>query len=168
MLETFERLNLILDTISDGILVVNLENIVVYANPAAEQLLERQSIIGQLLALPINPKQTGPQDINLSRRSDAVWAEVRTAPFTWDDASAYVIGLHDITDRKQTEIALQQSEALFQTLARLAPVGIFKTDPAGNYEYVNQRWRDISGVHTAADRVRISPLSVAKRRQPVP
>jgi len=145
MSETVQRLNLILDTITDGILVVNLDGIVLYANPAAERLLERESIVGQI---PITKEKTAPQDINLLRNSGIAWAEMRTAPVTWDNESAYVIGLHDITDRKQTEIALQQSETLFQTLARLAPVGIFKTGLDGNYEYVNQRWRDISGMHT--------------------
>jgi len=149
MLETFQKFNLILDTIADGILVVNPDNIVLYANPAAKQLLEQDEIVGQSLPLPINTEQTGTQDINLLRHSSMAWAAVRAAPFTWDDAPAHIIVLNDITDRKQTEIALQQSEAMFQTLARLAPVGIFKTDPGGHYEYVNQRWRDISGLHAA-------------------
>ena len=148
MSETFQRLNLILDTITDGILVVNLDGIVLYANPAAERLLERESIVGQSLAIPITKEKTEPQDINLLRKNGIAWAEIRTVSVSWDNAPAYVIGLRDITDRKQTEIALQQSETLFQTLARLAPVGIFKTDLNGNYQYVNQRWRDISGIHT--------------------
>lgn len=148
MSETFKRLNLILNAIADGVLVVDTEGRVLYANPAAEQLLERESIIGQSLAIPIATKKTEPQDINLIRPSGIAWAEMRTVPIEWDSMPAYVIGLHDITDRKLAEIALQKSEALFQTLARLAPVGIFKTDPTGSYEYVNQRWRDISGMHS--------------------
>lgn len=147
MSDTLQRLNQILDAITDGILVVDPNGIVLYANPAAEHLLERESIVGQFLAIPIITEKPEPQDINLIRRSGFAWAEMRSVPFTWEGSPAYMIGLHDITDRKHAEIALQQSETLFQTLARLAPVGIFKTDPAGNYEYVNQRWRDISGMH---------------------
>ncbi|MGY6274820.1 sensor domain-containing protein [Methylomonas sp. MgM2] len=149
MLETLNRLKLILNAITDGILVVDQEGIVLYANPAAEQLLELQPIVGQSLAIPIATGTSQPQDINILRRNSGIgWAEMRTVSIVWEDVPAYVIGLHDITDRKQTELALQQSEAMFQTLARLAPVGIFKSAPNGDYEYVNQRWRDISGVHT--------------------
>ncbi|MGR8932035.1 MAG: sensor domain-containing protein [Gammaproteobacteria bacterium] len=144
MMTDLLRLNRILDTITDGILVVDALGIVQYANPAAETLLERESIVGHSLAIPITTEKGEPQDINLIRRSGFAWAEMRSVPITWGDKPAYVIGLRDITDRKQTEIALQQSESLFHTLASLSPVGIFKTGPDGQYEYVNQRWRDIS------------------------
>ncbi|MFI5142674.1 MAG: PAS domain S-box protein, partial [Thermoanaerobaculales bacterium] len=50
----------------------------------------------------------------------------------------------DITQRKQSEAALRESEARFQLLARTAPVGIFQTDEHGSTVYVNQRWTEIS------------------------
>ena len=146
MPDSLERLNLILNTITDGILVVDIHGIVLYANQAAIQLLERKSIVGQSLAIPISTGSTEPQDINLIRPSGFAWAEMRSVPFEWEGTPAYAIVLHDITARKQAEMALQHSEALFQTLARLAPVGIFKTDTLGKCEYVNQRWCDISGM----------------------
>lgn len=146
MSDTLQRLNLILDTITDGILVVDLQGIVLYANHPAEVLLERPNIVGQSLAIPITTGSNAPQDINLIRPSGFAWAEMRSAPFEWENAPAYVIGLHDISSRKQAEIALKQSETLFETLARLAPVGIFKTDANGHCEYVNQRWHAITGM----------------------
>jgi len=51
----------------------------------------------------------------------------------------------DITQRKQTEQALAQSEALYRTLAQLAPVGIFRTDAAGATTFVNEPYCEISG-----------------------
>lgn len=42
------------------------------------------------------------------------------------------------------EKALRQSESRFQILAEVAPVGIFRTDPNGNTDYVNPRWSEIS------------------------
>src|SRR5262249_53027972 len=35
---------------------------------------------------------------------------------------------------------------LFQALAAISPVGIFQTDAAGLYVYVNQRWCEIAGI----------------------
>lgn len=58
----------------------------------------------------------------------------------------------DITERKRAEEALQTSEALFQTLAKAAPVGIFRTDAAGDCLYVNERWCEISGLTMEAAR----------------
>jgi diguanylate cyclase (GGDEF)-like protein/PAS domain S-box-containing protein len=148
MMDALDKLSLILDTITDGILVVDSQGVVIYANQAAKSLLERPGIIGQQLAIPITTSNGAPQDVNLIRPSGFAWAEMRTKPIEWGGTPAYVLGLHDITDRKQAEIALQKSEALFQTLARLSPVGIFKTDQQGDCDYVNQRWCDISGLST--------------------
>lgn len=42
--------------------------------------------------------------------------------------------------------ALQESQAHYQTLASISPVGIFRTDPAGVTTYVNPQWCTISGL----------------------
>jgi len=42
--------------------------------------------------------------------------------------------------------ALRQSEAQHRTLARVAPVGLFHTDPRGMGLYVNEKWREITGL----------------------
>jgi PAS domain S-box-containing protein len=52
----------------------------------------------------------------------------------------------DATERKQTEEALRQSQKRYATLAATVPVGIFRTDVAGNCIYVNQRWCQITGL----------------------
>ena len=52
----------------------------------------------------------------------------------------------DITQRKQSEEALKESQHLFQTLSQVSPVGIFRTDPDGFTTYVNPRWLELSGI----------------------
>lgn len=54
--------------------------------------------------------------------------------------------VEDISARKQAESALQQSRQLFQTLALVSPVGIFKTEADGSTTYVNPRWTELSGL----------------------
>ncbi len=46
----------------------------------------------------------------------------------------------------QTNAELQESEQHYQTLARISPVGIFRTDPGGATTYVNPMWCQISGL----------------------
>jgi len=55
----------------------------------------------------------------------------------------------EISERRQTEETLQESEARFRTLASIAPVGIFETDADGLCVYVNDRWSEISGLSGA-------------------
>ncbi|OHX36159.1 GGDEF domain-containing protein [Methylomonas sp. LWB] len=146
MPQTLSQLNLILDTITDGVLVVDPSGKVIYANQAAESLLERGELAGQMLAIPVADSHLHFQDINLIRPSGLAWAEMRSTPLTWEGKPGFVIGLRDITARKQAEIALQESELLFHTLAKVAPVGIFRTDRTGAFDYVNTRWCEISGL----------------------
>ncbi len=47
---------------------------------------------------------------------------------------------------RQTESLLRESEGKYQTLARISPVGIFRTDAEGVTTYVNPRWCEISGI----------------------
>ena len=52
----------------------------------------------------------------------------------------------DITERKKVEKALIDSQHLFETLANMSPVGIFRTRADGYTTYVNPRWCEISGL----------------------
>ncbi|MGZ8096161.1 MAG: hybrid sensor histidine kinase/response regulator [Methylosarcina sp.] len=106
------KLDLILDTITDGVLVVDSQGVVLYANQAAEKLLARSPIVGQSLAIPVNPDKNSYQDINLIRPSGLAWAEMRSAPLDWDGQPGYVIALRDITERKHIELERQKFVSL--------------------------------------------------------
>jgi PAS domain S-box-containing protein len=98
------KFDLILDTITDGVLVVDSKGVVLYANQAAEILLARSPLVGQSLAIPVNPDKNRYQDINLIRPNGLVWAEMRSSPLEWDGQPGYVIALRDITERKHMEL----------------------------------------------------------------
>ncbi len=60
------------------------------------------------------------------------------------------MSIYDITDRKQSEEALRQSEQRYQVLAETAPVGIFHSDTAGCCTYVNQQLCILMGLNVNA------------------
>ena len=49
-------------------------------------------------------------------------------------------------ERRRSDQALRESEEHYHVLARLAPVGIFRTDTEGHCIYVNKQWCDIAGI----------------------
>jgi len=51
----------------------------------------------------------------------------------------------DLTPEKQTEEALRRGIARYETLARIAPVGILLMDPEGRLQYVNDRLCQLAG-----------------------
>ena len=51
----------------------------------------------------------------------------------------------DVTERVRTQEAVEESERLFRTLAQVAPVGIFRTDPAGECTYANEQLCELTG-----------------------
>ncbi|MCF4965975.1 PAS domain S-box protein [Nostoc sp. CMAA1605] len=52
---------------------------------------------------------------------------------------------YDITERKQVESALRESEHRYATLTEAAPVAIFRLDHTGQCVYVNERWSRMTG-----------------------
>jgi len=51
----------------------------------------------------------------------------------------------NISDKKQVEEALRDSEALFRSLSESSPMGIFRTDAQGKCIYTNPRYQAICG-----------------------
>ncbi len=75
------------------------------------------------------------------------WTAARAAPLRDADGSIREwLGVNmDIDDRKQAERALRESEARFRILAETMPHLVWQTDPAGEPDYVNGRWFEVTG-----------------------
>jgi PAS domain S-box-containing protein len=102
----------------------------------------------QRLAAAQQALQTGTVQIyefSGSTQQQTRWFEVRVVPLTQDEV---LVVIRDITERKQAEDALKQSEEKFQEIAAVSPVSIyiFACDADGSrtrFEFVSSAIREI-------------------------
>jgi len=146
--EIHDDLQLILDAITDGVVMVDSLGKVLYANQSAERIFERKHLIGKTLGIPINPSAGIPQEINLVRPSGIGWAELRSASIVWHGSQAYVIGVRDITESKITDNRLRQAAAVFENTRD----GVMVVNPQLRITHINTAFTDITG-YTEAEAI---------------
>ncbi len=109
-----------------------------------DDVLAAADLFAQLLQSPGVTLQTQVR----VRHKDGSWRWVEaTATNLLGDPTigAIVANYHDITERKQAEDALRESEERYRTLVEYASDGIFLADAQGRYLNVNPRGCDMLG-----------------------
>ncbi|RMF14148.1 MAG: PAS domain-containing sensor histidine kinase, partial [Alphaproteobacteria bacterium] len=82
----------------------------------------------------------------LSRTGRTLWVNCRAGTIEWDGEPAVVATLFDITDKKQADEALQESEQLFRNVFAISPDIITLTRlETGEYRYVNEAFLNAFG-----------------------
>ncbi|HEY9601766.1 MAG TPA: PAS domain-containing protein [Allocoleopsis sp.] len=116
------QLNTIVTTTSDGIMILDREGIVRFANPAATELfnLSLDEFMGYQWGIPVG--EMAEIEVVVSS-GDIRIVEMKATPTQWLGESAYVLALRDISDRKRAETALRESiqreHAIAQVLQRM-------------------------------------------------
>src|SRR5947209_7814519 len=101
------RLRAIVDRLADGILVVDGEGVIRFANPAAEALFGRPQaqLIGTELGFPVVAGENAEIEV-VRPRGETITAELRIVDADWGGAAegdiARLVSLRDITDRKRS------------------------------------------------------------------
>lgn len=131
---------------ADGILVVDTEGLVRFANPAAEAITGRstEDLEGETFGFPlIGDRAT---EVNILRQGgEQITAEMRVSDTRWEGEQCYLVSLRDITDRKQAQKDLQRSEKKYRSYIDNAPDGIFVADAQGRYVEANPAACQITG-----------------------
>ncbi len=118
----------ILENNTDAIIVVGQAGRILFANPAVESIFGRKP--KELLHLPFQyPLDAGKtSEIDIYRADETTnTAEMSVVNITWEGNSAYLVSMHDITERKQMEKALRDSEEKFSKAFLNSPQAILIT-----------------------------------------
>ncbi len=139
----------ILDKNADAIIVVSEDGRVLFANPAAELLLgnKKKYLINKSFNFPLVKGKKS--EIKISDRSKkGTVAEMNVVEINWEGKPAYLASLRDITERKQMEQAIRESEAKFST-AFHSSANLFAINRLsdGNFIEVNEAFTRMTG-HT--------------------
>lgn len=156
--ESEERYRKLLDLAPVGIHVTTTDDIIRYCNPTAAQMLGAGSVedvVGRSYKDFIPPQlesvtqqrlqiiSAGERDIypvdNKLRKLDgsAIDVDVRATLINYQGQPAFQVVMSDITERKQAEQALAESESRYRQLLEMSPIGIFMHARDGVIHYCN-------------------------------
>lgn len=148
----------ILESMTDAFFAIDIEGRLSYVNGEAEQILgrSREELLGK------NFWEEYPDTVNtqLGRECDRAIAEGVTVSFEcyyspfecWYEVRVYPsqqglsVYLRDISDRKQTEEALRNSERLYRAIGEMLDYGIWVCDREGRNIYASECFLRLVGL----------------------
>jgi len=95
-----KNLSAILEMNADGIVIVDMDGLILYVNPAAEKLFgkKEEELLGYSFGFPITSDES--KDIIIRQGNTLVDVALRVAQVQWKQKPAFQLSLRDITERK--------------------------------------------------------------------
>jgi PAS domain S-box-containing protein len=162
--ENEEKYRNIVETSNEGIYFVNAEGKVTFANQMMETSGYRlDEIIGRPVwnfvpeeSLPVAKKEfekrrkgiSGSYELKLIRKDGSyIWGYITAKPFFNKKGrfKGYLAMMTDITERKEAEEKLQESEGKYRNIVETANEGIVTTDNEETVTFVNNKITDTLG-----------------------
>ena len=118
---TQQRFKNIIEKNADGIVIVDQEGYVRFANPAAEVLFGRSvaELKGSIFGFPVIAGETAELDLLRPNRTQAI-VEMRVVDTEWEHQPAYLASMRDVTAHKRAEEALAWGSKVNAILAKLS------------------------------------------------
>ncbi len=132
-----ERFRNVIHKSADGVVIVDRAGSIIFVNPAAESLFGRTAskLLGSPFGFPVVAGETTELEIILP--AGITVAEMRAVETEWEGNRAYLAALRDITERKQAEEALRESETRLHSIANTALDAVVLIDNDGNVSFWN-------------------------------
>jgi PAS domain S-box-containing protein len=131
---------------ADGILVLDGQGLVRFANPMAAMLLGQpaEDLAGGKFPHPLEPGRT--TELRASRPGgEPVILDVSAVDTHWEGKPALLVDLRDVTERVRTREALSGSESKLRRLVDSNIVGIFFADAEGKVREANDAFLKLTG-----------------------
>jgi PAS domain S-box-containing protein len=154
-----EQLQNVLDSIRDGLCVLDRDLRYVYFNENGARMcgVRAEEIVGQRLGVLFPEMRTNVVGRAYRRAMETGEPEhfeaFHGAPLNkWIESHCYpsrhglTVYFRDITERKRIEEALREREERFRLLAEGIPQLVWLTDPEGATTYLNRRFQDYAGI----------------------
>ncbi|MFP4194838.1 MAG: PAS domain S-box protein [Desulfobacterales bacterium] len=144
--EAYNKLNKLISLNLDGIIVVDRKGVILFINQAGAKMLgrSREELIGMEFGRHISGEETAEIEV-LSPRGSPGIADINVTETQWDGKPSYLLSLRDVTERRQAEEALRESEEKYRTVLKDMEEGYFEVDLAGNYTFYNEAMCKILG-----------------------
>ncbi len=141
--------------------MVDIESKVLYTSPPTKNVLgyDHSELIGHSMFEWMHPEdvpgvleifqgllKNPGVTINATcrmRRKDGTWRWMEGSGCNLlhqPAVAAVVVNYRDITERKKAQLAIEESELRFRTMADTAPVMIWMSGPDGHYSFFNKAW----------------------------
>ncbi|MBU7025852.1 MAG: PAS domain S-box protein [Theionarchaea archaeon] len=147
----------VIDGMSDGVMVLDLENRIVDVNPSAQQVMgyPPSELIGQYMGkvwpewsqIELNDGVQSDKEIAVNLKDGQRIYDVRISPLTdwYGNLISQIVVLRDVTERKKAEKLLYESEEKFRTIFEHANDEIIYVDKYGVIVDMNKRFEKIFG-----------------------
>jgi len=115
-----KRFRIVIENVTDGIIIVNKKNKVCFVNPAAEALFDqkRNDLLNRPFKFPIAPNRTTELNIILKGKETKI-AEMKVEEIVWEGEKVYLASLRNITERKQSEETLRAANRKLKKLNQM-------------------------------------------------
>ena len=90
-----------------------------------------------------------------NRERDIRWMEIDAVLISWDEKPATLAFLTDITERRQAELALKESEAKYRTLFEESKDGVFISTPDGRFLDINPAGVELFGYSSKEELMKV-------------